>query len=76
MIIQDVYRLKRKNQLKELVLTESICVTIRSQDLSHDRVMWKAKLSFLKYIQGIRQCFKCGKLDHSSKFCKSLETIF
>lgn len=74
-IIQDIFRLQRRNQKKELVPTESICVTLRSRDLPYDVSMWNAKLSFQPYVQGIRQCFKCGKLDHSTKFCKAVEAI-
>ncbi|XP_044013984.1 uncharacterized protein LOC122856370 [Aphidius gifuensis] len=71
--IQDIYRLQRKNQKKELVPTESVCVTIRSRELPRDINMWRAKLSFQPYIQSIRQCFKCGKLYYSIKFCTAPE---
>ncbi|KAF7994286.1 hypothetical protein HCN44_003376 [Aphidius gifuensis] len=65
--IQDIYRLQRKNHKKELVPTESVCVTIRSRELPRDINMWRAKLSFQPYIQTPEaKCLHCGKQVHET----------
>nr|XP_012216460.1 PREDICTED: uncharacterized protein LOC105668589 [Linepithema humile] len=33
--------------------------------------MWRTRLQMAPYIPSIRRCYKCGQLNHATKFCKN-----
>lgn len=71
----DVYRFRRRvviDNKSELVETQSICLTVRNKDLPAYVFFLRARIGIDPFIPAIRQCWKCGKVGHSTKFCKDV----
>lgn len=71
-----LFRVKKKvrrENLFELAETESVKITVRSTKCPSHFVIWEVRTPVSPYVLSIRRCFKCGQLDHITKFCKNSE---
>lgn len=62
----------------ELIAAESVKVIIRGKKhLSPDFIhAWNVRLPVSPFIPNIRQCIRCGLLNHSAKLYKNSEKCF
>lgn len=75
-IFEEIYRFKRKVYEDDNVIlqpTSSIKITIRGQTIPEHINLWGLKVNTSVFIPSIRQCFRCGQLSHSTKFCQNKE---
>lgn len=49
----------------------SVKVTVRGQVIPKYVKLWNIKKYTRIFIPNMRQCFKCGQLSHSTKYCKN-----
>lgn len=74
-IFEDVYRFKKKvyvNGEATLSNTGTMKITVRGQKFPGKVSLWGLKVNTNVFIPSIRQCFKCGQLNHATKFCHNI----
>lgn len=72
---EDIYRFQRRTYVEGVstfVNTTSVRLNLRASLVPTHVFLWKSRLSMSAYIPSIRQCFNCGQLSHSTKFCKNV----
>lgn len=70
------YRLKRrtvKQGVSEWVETSAVCITFRNRQLPEEIFVERTVLKVDTFIPSIKQCYKCGKIGHLRKCCRSEE---
>lgn len=77
-IFEEITRMKRRMRNNDssaptYIESSSVKVNIRSQTIPSWVFLWRIRLAVVPFISGIRQCFRCGALGHSSNFCKGPE---
>lgn len=68
----DIYRMKRRAYVEgavQYINTTSVKISLRSMSIPSHVFTWKTRLEAAPYIPVIRQCYNCGQLSHSTKFC-------
>lgn len=74
LVIEEIYRFKKKIYVygePSFNNIGTVKVTIRGQTFPEKVNMWGLKVSTSVFIPNIRQCFKCGQLNHATKFCQN-----
>lgn len=74
--VLDMYRFTRRIQGEngpERTETETVCFTIKGANLPPYIVLFATRSKITPYIPSIRQCYRCGKIGHISRFCKEEE---
>lgn len=60
------------NGTTEYVESTTYKIRIRTLTIPEAVYLWKARTEVAPYIPPTRQCFNCGKLNHTSKFCRQI----
>lgn len=72
--VSDMYRFTRRVQGEDgnstRAETTTVCFTIRSSNIPKHIIIYEARIKVSPFILSVRQCYKCGKLGHISKFFK------
>lgn len=70
----DIYRLKARSFVEgetKYVDSTSVKLSLRAASVPSNVLLWRTRLEMSPYVPNIRQCFNCGQLNHSTKFCKN-----
>jgi hypothetical protein len=49
--------------------SRAVCLTFRSKELPSRVYFCNMKTAVTTFVAAVRQCYKCGKFGHISKFC-------
>jgi hypothetical protein len=56
--------------------SRAVCLTFRTKDLHSHVYFCSTKIEVSPFVAAIRQCYKCGKFGHISKFCTKEQHSF
>jgi hypothetical protein len=56
--------------------SRAVCLTFRTKELPPHVYFHNMKIQVSTFVAAVRQCYKCGKFDHISKFCMKEKQCF
>jgi hypothetical protein len=56
--------------------SRAVCLTFRTKELSSHVYFCNMKIEVSTLVAAVRQCYKCGKFGHVSKFCTKERQCF
>lgn len=71
----DIYRMQRRSYVDGMVHyinTTSVKMSLRTTSIPSHVFAWKTRFEVAPYIPVIQQCYNCGQLNHSTKFCTNI----
>lgn len=71
---EDIYRLRSRTFVDGAATyrnSPSVKLNLRAAVVPTHVFMWRSRLEMTPYVPANRQCYNCGQLNHSTKFCKN-----